>query len=223
MAEFEKWDSTLPPQFQVRPPCALCDTKMGTSRHVIRVCFWRYAALTDGVGEPVPMLCRRAATGTAARCRGLTSATCSDAVVQRRWGSTSAHGGTAAIERLPSSVPRRVFDTAAGSNHGSIVAESFGDERNEPIVFFHGGGQNRWTWERTAITMAEAGYFAVTVDMKGHGMFACAAVFPFGHAQHCICGLIVNDARLTTRMLFSVQATATGTLCLSTAQSSTGR
>ncbi|OBF85376.1 peroxidase [Mycobacterium sp. 852002-51163_SCH5372311] len=37
------------------------------------------------------------------------------------------------------------------------------------MVFLHGGGQTRRSWGRAAAAVAERGWQAVTVDMRGHG------------------------------------------------------
>jgi epoxide hydrolase-like predicted phosphatase len=52
---------------------------------------------------------------------------------------------------------------------GELVADAFGHAANPPIVLLHGGGQTRHSWEETAITLAKAGYFALSVDLRGHG------------------------------------------------------
>ncbi|OBI83689.1 peroxidase [Mycobacterium asiaticum] len=37
------------------------------------------------------------------------------------------------------------------------------------MVFLHGGGQTRRSWAKAAAAVAERGYQAVTVDLRGHG------------------------------------------------------
>merc|ERR550532_3584515 len=37
------------------------------------------------------------------------------------------------------------------------------------IVFLHGGGQTRHSWDSSAQALAERGYVSVTYDSKGHG------------------------------------------------------
>jgi pimeloyl-ACP methyl ester carboxylesterase len=37
------------------------------------------------------------------------------------------------------------------------------------VVFLHGGGQTRRSWGRAAAAVAERGWQAITVDMRGHG------------------------------------------------------
>ena len=51
----------------------------------------------------------------------------------------------------------------------SIVADRRGDPTARTVVFLHGGGQTRRSWARAAATVAERGWQAVTVDLRGHG------------------------------------------------------
>ncbi len=37
------------------------------------------------------------------------------------------------------------------------------------VLLLHGGGQTRHSWDRTAMRLADAGYTAVAVDLRGHG------------------------------------------------------
>jgi pimeloyl-ACP methyl ester carboxylesterase len=50
-----------------------------------------------------------------------------------------------------------------------IVADRLGDPRSPAVVFLHGGGQTRRSWGRAAAAVAERGWQAVTVDLRGHG------------------------------------------------------
>ena len=41
---------------------------------------------------------------------------------------------------------------------------------NEPLVILlHGGGQTRHAWKGTAEKLASAGFYAVALDLRGHG------------------------------------------------------
>jgi non-heme chloroperoxidase len=44
-----------------------------------------------------------------------------------------------------------------------------GDEGRPPLVFLHGGGQTRHSWDRTATRMAAAGWETYQLDARGHG------------------------------------------------------
>ncbi|HEU4361769.1 MAG TPA: alpha/beta hydrolase [Mycobacterium sp.] len=50
-----------------------------------------------------------------------------------------------------------------------IVADRLGDPAARAVVFLHGGGQTRRSWGRAATAVAERGWQAVTVDLRGHG------------------------------------------------------
>ncbi len=58
----------------------------------------------------------------------------------------------------------RVF---AGADGASIAADVFGEGR--PVLLLHGAGQTRGSWRRTAERLADTGYQAVTLDLRGHG------------------------------------------------------
>lgn len=51
----------------------------------------------------------------------------------------------------------------------SLAADRYGDPSAPPVVFLHGGGQTRHSWGRAAATVAEAGWCALTIDLRGHG------------------------------------------------------
>ncbi|MGV0624846.1 alpha/beta fold hydrolase [Mycolicibacter minnesotensis] len=56
-----------------------------------------------------------------------------------------------------------------------IVADRHGDPDARAVVFLHGGGQTRRSWGRAAAAVAERGWQAVTVDLRGHGQSDWAA------------------------------------------------
>ena len=56
-----------------------------------------------------------------------------------------------------------------GSNGVEITADVYGDSRNPPVLFLHGGGQTRHAWGDAAERFAGEGYYAVTLDLRGHG------------------------------------------------------
>ncbi|MBV9349974.1 MAG: alpha/beta hydrolase [Mycobacterium sp.] len=59
--------------------------------------------------------------------------------------------------------------TTYGVGGTRIVADRLGDLRTPAVVFLHGGGQTRRSWGRAAAAVAERGWQAVTVDLRGHG------------------------------------------------------
>lgn len=50
-----------------------------------------------------------------------------------------------------------------------IVATAFGDSSHPPLLFLHGAGQTRHSWDSAAKSFAALGYRAITVDTRGHG------------------------------------------------------
>lgn len=50
-----------------------------------------------------------------------------------------------------------------------LVADAFGDEQGPPVVLLHGGGQTRHAWGSAAQVFAQAGRYALAVDLRGHG------------------------------------------------------
>ncbi len=51
----------------------------------------------------------------------------------------------------------------------SLAADCFGDPSARPALLFHGGGQTRHSWSRTAERLAESGWYAINIDLRGHG------------------------------------------------------
>ncbi|MEO7331613.1 MAG: alpha/beta hydrolase [Minicystis sp.] len=51
----------------------------------------------------------------------------------------------------------------------TLVADAYGDPEAVPVLFLHGGGQTRHAWGGSAMAVAEAGFFALTLDHRGHG------------------------------------------------------
>jgi pimeloyl-ACP methyl ester carboxylesterase len=50
-----------------------------------------------------------------------------------------------------------------------IIADSYGNPENKPVLFLHGGGQTRHSWGDSAKIVAENGYYALALDARGHG------------------------------------------------------
>lgn len=66
---------------------------------------------------------------------------------------------------LPSRTTER-FTTKSGIQ---IEADLWGEPSNNAAVFLHGGGQTRHSWGSTATTIANQGWFTVSLDLRGHG------------------------------------------------------
>ncbi|WP_019052443.1 alpha/beta fold hydrolase [Sphingobium xenophagum] len=56
-----------------------------------------------------------------------------------------------------------------------MVADAYGDPASPPVCFFHGGGQSRRSWAGSARRVAQAGYYGLTFDLRGHGDSGWAA------------------------------------------------
>lgn len=50
-----------------------------------------------------------------------------------------------------------------------ITADAWGDPANPPVLLLHGGGQTRHSWGDTARWLADAGWYAIAFDARGHG------------------------------------------------------
>ncbi len=67
---------------------------------------------------------------------------------------------------MPSIESRTLTIRSAGVD---LVADAYGDEHGAPVVLLHGGGQTRHAWGGAARAFAEAGRYALAVDLRGHG------------------------------------------------------
>jgi pimeloyl-ACP methyl ester carboxylesterase len=65
--------------------------------------------------------------------------------------------------------PAHALRTFEGTGGVCLRADAWGDPVRPPVVFLHGGGQTRGAWGDTAQAVARAGYYAVSVDHRGHG------------------------------------------------------
>jgi non-heme chloroperoxidase len=59
--------------------------------------------------------------------------------------------------------------TFRGADDVAIVGDAYGNPANPPVVLLHGGGQTRHAWGRTAAELADAGWRAYSLDLRGHG------------------------------------------------------
>jgi len=51
----------------------------------------------------------------------------------------------------------------------TLVADAWGDPQQRPVLLQHGGGQTRFAWGNTAAALADAGWYAISLDLRGHG------------------------------------------------------
>jgi len=63
--------------------------------------------------------------------------------------------------------PRRLTFRVGGGLE--LAADAHGDPSGRPVLLLHGGGQTRRAWGGTAAALAERGFHAVALDLRGHG------------------------------------------------------
>jgi len=51
----------------------------------------------------------------------------------------------------------------------TLRGDAWGKPDGQPVLLLHGGGQTRNAWGETARVLAEHGYYAVAIDLRGHG------------------------------------------------------
>ncbi|CAN5421964.1 alpha/beta fold hydrolase [soil metagenome] len=56
-----------------------------------------------------------------------------------------------------------------GAGGVRLAGDAWGDPDAPLVVLLHGGGQTRHAWKGTASVLANAGYYAVAFDARGHG------------------------------------------------------
>jgi pimeloyl-ACP methyl ester carboxylesterase len=89
--------------------------------------------------------------------------------VDRPPGQTKGGQRTAHCERNPTvseSAEPREF---RGANDLRLRGDAWGSPDAPPVLLLHGGGQTRHAWANTARDLARAGWYAVSVDLRGHG------------------------------------------------------
>jgi len=50
-----------------------------------------------------------------------------------------------------------------------LRGDAWGDPRARPVLLLHGGGQTRHAWAGAGRRLAQAGWYAVALDLRGHG------------------------------------------------------
>ncbi len=56
-----------------------------------------------------------------------------------------------------------------GSQGLTLKGDCYGDPSHRTALLLHGGGQTRHSWSGTARSLAASGWYAITVDLRGHG------------------------------------------------------
>lgn len=63
--------------------------------------------------------------------------------------------------------PRRI--ELPGRDGLVLAGDAWGDPAAPPVLLLHGGGQTRHAWGGTAETIARDGWYALSLDLRGHG------------------------------------------------------
>jgi pimeloyl-ACP methyl ester carboxylesterase len=58
------------------------------------------------------------------------------------------------------------FSTQSGL---TLQADTNGSRSNPPVLLAHGGGQTRHAWRNTGRLLADAGFYSICLDLRGHG------------------------------------------------------
>lgn len=69
---------------------------------------------------------------------------------------------------MSTTVPKKTI-TFQSHDGLELVADAFGDPAAPPVIFVHGGGQTRHAWGGAAQALGAAGWYAISVDQRGHG------------------------------------------------------
>ena len=56
-----------------------------------------------------------------------------------------------------------------GRDGNRLAADVAGDPGDPPAILLHGGGQTRHSWGTTLHALADRGWHALAVDLRGHG------------------------------------------------------
>ena len=72
-----------------------------------------------------------------------------------------------ASERPPAA-PTSTIELTGGDGL-RIVATAAGDRADPPVLLVHGGGQTRHSWHTTTARLGASGWYAVSIDQRGHG------------------------------------------------------
>src|SRR5512138_3276282 len=66
-------------------------------------------------------------------------------------------------------LPEAVALRLAGRDGIALAADAYGDPSHPPVLLLHGGGQTRFAWGGTAAELAADGWYAIAMDLRGHG------------------------------------------------------
>ena len=63
----------------------------------------------------------------------------------------------------------RIMITLLNRSGMAIAADTAGAADGPPVVFLHGGGQTRHSWGGAISMLGQRGFYAMTLDLRGHG------------------------------------------------------
>jgi len=75
-----------------------------------------------------------------------------------------------------------------------LAADVWGDDDAWPVLLMHGGGQTRHAWGNTASVLADAGWRAVSLDLRGHGDSEWALNGDYSFSAYAADAIAVADA-----------------------------
>ena len=75
-----------------------------------------------------------------------------------------------------------------------LVADVWGDDRDWPVLFMHGGGQTRHAWGNAAESISRNGWKAVSLDLRGHGDSEWALGGDYSFTSYAMDCVAVADA-----------------------------
>jgi len=79
----------------------------------------------------------------------------------------------APADTVPSVVTTQTIELL-GRDGIRLVGDAVGDPTDPPVLLAHGGGQTRHSWHTTTTYLGTHGWYAVSLDLRGHGDSAWA-------------------------------------------------
>ena len=74
----------------------------------------------------------------------------------------------APADTVPSVVTTQTIELV-GRDGIRLVGDAVGDPADPPVLLAHGGGQTRHSWHTTTTYLGTHGWYAVSLDLRGHG------------------------------------------------------
>ncbi len=80
-----------------------------------------------------------------------------------------------------------------GADGLTLVGDAFGDPAGQPVLLLHGGGQTRHAWGKAGRHLAANGFYALSVDQRGHGESSWDAEGRYGFEDFAADLLVIVD------------------------------